>query len=60
MKTEIQQNPPEQIAQESNNGESNNNGFGWQNGNGKDEGGNEYGDMVVEQESQGVGIKEDG
>ena len=57
---EMQESLPEQIVPEGNNGDSNGNGFAWQNGNVKEESGNEYGDMAVEQESQGVGIKEDG
>ena len=58
--TELRQNLPEQNVPEANSGDAGGSGFGWQNGNVKDEGGNDYGHMAVEQESQGVGIKEDG
>ena len=60
VNTESRQDLPEQNVPEGNSGDANGGSFGWQNGNVKDEGGNDYGDMAVEQESQGVGIKEDG
>lgn len=59
-KEEFKQEDPDQKLQTTGQNENENGGLVWQTGQTNGGGANDYGDMAIEQESHGPGIKEDG